>query len=344
MNKKYIYIIPLIIFFLNTVDVFAQKAERIARSSFSSTLLLVMEDSNGQPTSLGSGFVVAENIVASNLHVIENSSRGYAKIVGKDKKYNIEGVIGIDKKRDLVLLKVSLPSPSLELGDSNLTEVGETVYAVGNPQGLEGTFSEGIISGIRNISSSKLLQLTAPISPGSSGGPVLNSNGNVIGISVATFRGGQNLNFAIPVNYLKELLDEPSTLQVLADISNETGTKSIVSQIGDRSSEGVIGTQFVWDDYMAAVWYISGEFSFSLRNKFREPVKNVICLIVFYDSNDQPLDANLIRYEDVIPGGLAKRVSGETHDSVQGLTTPQKSARPQTKIEYRILDFDYLNN
>jgi hypothetical protein len=143
---------------------------------------------------------------------------------------------------------------------------------------------------------------------------------------------------------LKELLDEPSTLQVLADISNETGTKSIVSQIGDRSSEGVIGTQFVWDDYMAAVWYISGEFSFSLRNKFREPVKNVICLIVFYDSNDQPLDANLIRYEDVIPGGLAKRVSGETHDSVQGLTTPQKSARPQTKIEYRILDFDYLNN
>jgi hypothetical protein len=81
-----------------------------------------------------------------------------------------------------------------------------------------------------------------------------------------------------------------------------------------------------------------------LRNKFREPVKKVICLIVFYDSNDQPLDANLIRYEDVIPGGLAKRVSGETHDSVQGLTTPQKSARPQTKIEYRILDFDYLNN
>jgi hypothetical protein len=346
MSKKYSYIILLIIFSLNTVDVFAQRAEQIARSSFSSTLLLVMEDSNGQPTSLGSGFVVAENIVASNLHVIENSSRGYAKIVGEDKKYNIEGVIGIDKKKDLVLLKVSLPSPPLELGDSNLTKIGETVYAVGNPQGLEGTFSEGIISGIRNISSSKLLQLTAPISPGSSGGAVLNSNGSVIGISVATFRGGQNLNFAIPVNYLKELLDEPSTLQALGDISNETGTKSIVSQIGDQSSEGVIGTQFVWDSYVEyeLAFPNNGEFSFSLRNKFREPVKNVMCLVIFYNSNDQPLDVKLFQYEDVIPGGLAKRVSGVTHESVQELTTPQRNARPQTKIEYRILGFDYLNN
>lgn len=181
-----------------------QAAQQIAKKAFESTVLLVIEDANGQPVSLGSGFFISEGVIASNLHVVEGASRGYAKIVGQRAKFVIEGTVGIDQKRDLVLLKISAPrTPTLSLGDSDAVQVGEPIYAVGNPQGLEGTFSQGIVSSIRQVGSDKILQITAPIWPGSSDGPVLNAKGDVIGVAVATFRGGQNLNFAIPSNYLR---------------------------------------------------------------------------------------------------------------------------------------------
>ena len=121
----------------------------------------------------------------------------------------IEGVTAIDKTNDLVILKVPTGRVKpLPLGDSNVVRVGEAVYVAGNPKGLEGTFSNGIISSLRDKSTKERLQMTAPISPGSSGGPVLNSNGEVIGVSFMTLVGGQNLNFAIPVNLLKELIGQ----------------------------------------------------------------------------------------------------------------------------------------
>jgi S1-C subfamily serine protease len=179
----------------------AQTAQEIAKKAFGSTVLLVMEDANGQPLSLGSGFFVRDGEIASNLHVVEGAARDYGKLVGQKTKYDIEGITAVDPVWDLVVLKVSAARPQpLSLGNSDAVQVGEPVYAVGNPQGLEGTFSQGIVSSIREVGTDKLLQITAPISPGSSGGPVLNDKGEVIGVSVATFRGGQNLNFAIPSN------------------------------------------------------------------------------------------------------------------------------------------------
>ena len=166
-----------------------------------------MEDANGQPLSLGSGFFLEEDQIATNLHVVEGATRGYAKLVGKETKFNIEGYTAIDEKRDLIILKVTaFGTQAISLGNSDFAQVGETVYAVGNPRGLEGTFSQGIISSIRPVGTDKLIQITAPLSPGSSGGPVLNHRGEVIGVSVLTIRDGQNLNFAIPSNYLKTLL------------------------------------------------------------------------------------------------------------------------------------------
>jgi len=166
-----------------------------------------MEDANSQPVSLGSGFFVKDDIVATNLHMIEGAARGYAKIVGQKPKYEIVGIVGIDTQRDLALLKITgVRAPSLTFGDINQVAVGDEVYAIGNPQGLEGTFSQGIVSSIRQVGSDILFQITAPISPGSSGGPVLNAQGKVIGIAVATFKGGQNLNFAIPATYLATFL------------------------------------------------------------------------------------------------------------------------------------------
>ena len=160
-------------------------------------------------TTIGSGFFVDTGYIATNHHVIKGVEQISAKSVANQTKYTVEKIVAIDEKRDLAILKVSGPSPSiLSLENSDKIEIGETVYTVGNPIGLEGTVSKGIISSIRDFGSGPLIQIDAPISPGNSGGPVLNEKGKVIGVSVSGFQGAgvQNLNFAVPSNYLKTLL------------------------------------------------------------------------------------------------------------------------------------------
>jgi len=320
----------------------AQTAQEIAQKAFGSTVLLVMEDTNGQPLSLGSGFFVRGGEIASNLHVVEGASRGYAKLVGQKTKYDIEGITAIDPERDLVVLKISgARALTLALGSSDAVQVGETIYAVGNPQGLEGTFSQGIISSIREVGTDKLLQITAPISPGSSGGPVLNGKGEVIGVSVATFSGGQNLNFAIPSNYLKTLIGKAGTAKPLEQAKPIKAQRSIISDLGGRSSEGIEGGQLVWQYRYGS----SGDYSFSLRNRLRENVKKVFCLVIFYDAQGNPIDVDVVRHDGLIPAGLAKRVNSSVDKSVQALTTNTRAGAesPSTKIEYRILDFEIVN-
>lgn len=171
----------------------------------------------------------------------------------------------------------------------------------------------------------------------------MNSKGKVIAVSVATFRGGQSLNFAIPSNYLKALLAKPSPIKPLLGVQSTTRKRSILSGLGGRSTEGVIGSQFIWDNFIfrgvGYVGYYHGKYTFSLRNQLREPVRNVYCLVVFYDINNNPLDVDVIKYSSLIPAGLAKRVSGKVDGSVQKLTTQDGSVTPSTKVEFRILDF-----
>ena len=184
--------------------------QEIAQTALGSTVLLVIKRSWGR-SSLGSGFVVHDGQIATNYHVIKGIRSGYAKLVGGTTEYAIETILAVDKERDLAIVKVTgIRAPTLPLGDSDAVQIGDIVYVAGNPQGLEGTFSEGIISAIRpegnNLVQGTILQMTAPISPGSSGGPVLDDSGEVIGVSVGYYEGGQNLNLAIPVNYLKPLI------------------------------------------------------------------------------------------------------------------------------------------
>jgi S1-C subfamily serine protease len=298
-----------------------------------------MEDANGQPLSLGSGFIVRDGMIASNLHVIEGATRGYAKIIGQKEKYEIEGISAVDSERDLVVLKtLTARSRPLALGVSENVLVGETVYAVGNPQGLEGTFSQGIVSSIREVGGDKILQITAPISPGSSGGPVLNDKGDVIGVSVATFKGGQNLNFAIPSSYLKSLLAKLGPVLPLTQIKPNKTERSLVSGYGSRSTEGVIGVGFTWTNPICK--NCGGLYTFSLRNQLRSDIRNVYCLVVFYDSQGSPVDVDIIQYRELVPAGLAKRLSSRVDQSVQNLTKPDDSGNPRTKVEFRVLNFD----
>ena len=197
----------------------AEAARDIAKKVLPSVVLLVMEDDAGRPLGIGSGFFVRDGVIATNMHVIKGASRGHARLPGDETKYDIAGTLGSDSARDLVLLSVeNMKAPPLKIGDSSKAVVGDEVYAAGNPQGLEGTFSSGIVSGVRTVGEDHLLQITAPISPGSSGGPVVNSGGEVIGVSVATLEEGQNLNFAIPSAYLLPLISGTSKLTPLASM------------------------------------------------------------------------------------------------------------------------------
>ena len=183
----------------------------IAKTALASTVLVVMEDANGQLLSSGSGFFVERGIIATNLHVVDGVFRGYVKRVGRDKKYSITSIVAMDSQQDLALIRImDVSAPILSLGNSDRIQIGEPVYAVGNPKGyLEGTFTEGVVSGVREFQiGSRRIQISAPISEGSSGGPVLNSKGEVTGVAVSRLTEGQNLNFAIPSNYLKVLLSK----------------------------------------------------------------------------------------------------------------------------------------
>ena len=340
-NKKpFLYFIGLMLLLLCGINsANAQSPQQIAKKALASTVLLVMEDANGQPLSLGSGFFVKNGQVATNLHVVKGASRGYAKLVNQKTKYDIEGITAVDVERDLVILKISVPEAQvISLGDSDTVQVGTPIYAVGNPRGLEGTFSQGIISSIRKVGTDKILQLTAPISPGSSGGPVLNDKGHVIGVSVATFRGGQNLNFAIPSNYLKKLMEHIGPAKPLSQAKQGRSKRSILTNLGGRNSEGVTGGKLTWEyEYNQ-----TGNYAFSLRNQLRESIRNVYCFVIFYDTQGDPIDVDVVYFRDPIPAGLAKRVKSKVDGSVQKLTTSQGSLTPHTKVEFRILDFEIM--
>ena len=220
-------ILPVIVLvFCRISTVPAQTAPQIAEKALAATVYLEMQDSKGVPLGFGSGFFVGDNLIATNYHVIEGAARGTAKLVGRFSTYTIEGVTATDQTNDLALLKVTMSGINpLPLGNSSDVKIGETVYVAGNPKGLEGTFSDGIISSRRDPYTKERLQMTAPISPGSSGGPVLNSKGEVIGVSFMTLVGGQNLNFAIPSRYLTELLTESTPAKPLAE-----GNRSISAE------------------------------------------------------------------------------------------------------------------
>ena len=345
-NKKSLLpFIGLVLFlFCGITAANAQSPQQIAKKALASTVLLVMEDANGQPLSLGSGFFVRNGQVATNLHVVKGASRGYAKLVSQKTKYNIEGITAVDAERDLVILKISVPGAQIvSLGDSDTVQVGEPVYAVGNPRGLEGTFSQGIISSIRKVGTDEILQLTAPISPGSSGGPVLNDKGRVIGVSVATFRGGQNLNFAIPSNYLKKLMGQTGPVKSLSQIKPTVSKRSILDDLGGRSAEGVSGGKFPWAK-APSTWgtSYSGKYTFSLRNRLRKNVRDVYCFVIFHDKQEDPIEVDVVLLPNPIPVGLAKRVTSEVDKSVQLMTTRGDSKTPYTKVEFRILDFEIM--
>jgi len=167
----------------------------------------------------GSGFILDKaGHVLTNYHVVENHNRGIKVMLSNKRSYDAK-VVGTDQVHDLALLQIDAPNlEPVTLADSSALNVGQKVYAIGNPFGLSGTMTRGIISSIRSIGREQgeriedAIQTDAAINPGNSGGPLLNSRGEVIGINTMIETSGANqsagIGFAIPINTAKAVLDD----------------------------------------------------------------------------------------------------------------------------------------
>jgi S1-C subfamily serine protease len=164
-------------------------------------------DGVGQPIGSGTGFFVsADGLVVTNLHVIRGATDAVVRS-GEGQDLKLEGVVAADERLDLAVLKVAGSPPAVLRLAAAQPAVGERVFAVGHPLGLTNTFSEGMISGVRQRDERvMLLQTTTPISPGSSGGPLVSSTGRVVGVTTCGANQGQNLNFALSGRHIGEVL------------------------------------------------------------------------------------------------------------------------------------------
>ena len=170
-----------------------------------SVFLVYLNDSSGSPTALGTAFVIAPHLLATNAHVV---NAGTPVLAVGPVRLPLK-VVHVDEKNDLAVMAVGIDLVSKPLPLASLApSPGDQIFAIGNPEGLENTISQGIVSGVRTANNRDLIQITSPISHGSSGGPVLNSKGEVVGVAVGMLENGQNLNFAVPVKYVRALLDQ----------------------------------------------------------------------------------------------------------------------------------------
>jgi S1-C subfamily serine protease len=193
--------------------------EQVARSCTPSVMLIVSEGGN-EGLAQGTGFVVSpDGLLITNYHVINGGKRLAAKSYTGG-SYPVLQVVATDPKHDIAVLKIEGKElPFLQLDESSKVHPGSKVAVIGNPIGLESSVTEGIVSAVRTVEEfGDVLQISAVISPGSSGSPVLNADGKVIGVATFKFLKGEALNFAIPSKQVAEVL---VTAKTVATTGNE---------------------------------------------------------------------------------------------------------------------------
>jgi serine protease Do len=200
--------------------------------------------------SLGSGFIVdKDGYIITNNHVVEGADEIKVKLA--DGREFHARVVGRDPKTDLALIKISSlfhDLPVLSLGDSDRIRVGDWVLAVGNPFGLEHTVTQGIISATGRVIGAgpydNFLQTDAPINPGNSGGPLVNLNGEVIGVNSAIIASGQGIGFAIPSNMAKEVIaqlkDKGKVSRGWIGVTVQSITPEIAKAFGLKDAKGAL--------------------------------------------------------------------------------------------------------
>ena len=222
-------------------------------------------EGSGGGVATGSGFVVDDQgHILTNNHVVEGASKVTVKLGESDTVHDAE-VVGTDPSSDLALLKVEAPAGELHphaLGDSSAVEVGDPVVAIGNPFGLDRTVTAGIVSALQRqiqapdgFSISNVIQTDAAINPGNSGGPLINGEGEVIGINSQIETGGSGgegnvgIGFAIPINTAKSeiqaLIENGEVEHAYLGISGSEITPEVATDFNLPTAEGVIVQEVV---------------------------------------------------------------------------------------------------
>jgi len=192
----------------------ALSPKEIFNSASKSIVVIVTGDANGKPLMQGSGVAFGGGLVLTNCHVLEDA---YSVAVETQGKAYAASRLRNDKGRDLCSLTVAgLPSPKVRIGSVSNLSIGDKVYAIGAPRGLELTFTDGLVSSIRT---GQILQTTAAISPGSSGGGLFDEYGQLVGITTLTLKDSQGLNFAVPVEWATALASNQSGISAMQDRS-----------------------------------------------------------------------------------------------------------------------------
>ena len=185
-------------------------------------------DARGEKLARGSGFFIDKDRVVTNRHVIDGAYRAQVHL-NSGNTFPVKNVLAVDAEGDVALLRVEAPPHLVRplLLDPTSPQEGESIVVIGNPFGLEGSVTNGIVSAVRDIPGfGRIIQITAPISPGSSGSPVVNMNGQVIGVATLQITGGQSVNFAIPSERIAQLdraAQESSQQMSLGDLVAATG-------------------------------------------------------------------------------------------------------------------------
>ena len=209
-------------------------------------------ESRRKSTSLGSGVIIdgKRGFILTNAHVIERS--GNIKVVLEDEREFEAKIVGADPDSDLAVLQIDSKTrlPSIEMGSSDDLMIGETVIAIGNPFGFSHTVTTGVISAInRSVRSEEMvfhdfIQIDASINPGNSGGPLLNINGDLIGINTAIYAKAQGIGFAIPINKAKKIIADliqfGEVIQAWIGISVQKLDRKLAGYLNVPDKRGVV--------------------------------------------------------------------------------------------------------
>ncbi|ROL61897.1 serine protease [Bacteroidetes/Chlorobi group bacterium ChocPot_Mid] len=233
--KGFCSLLLLLVISLQYVNAQNKKFSQLIEEIKPAVISVIPCDEKGNSIGEGSGFFIDSDILITNYHVIDGAS--LVKIKFNDQNvYTVAGFLSVDYEWDLVLLKVTLPSTRkikpLKLA-KKYPKTGEKIFVIGNPLGFEQTVSDGIISSIRPIEGKgNYLQITAPISPGNSGSPVLTLDGLVSGVASFYYEEGQSLNFAVPFERIETLV--PGSLQEISKLKKSTTSEKENNNVLDE--------------------------------------------------------------------------------------------------------------
>ncbi len=200
-----------------------------------SVVKVCLFDSLGrEDESTGSGVIVLyDNVIVTNYHVIIGDTLSVEVMTDHGDRIGVKSVLAYDEAKDIALLELERAPgyPPMPIGNSTYLKKGNKVSAIGSPLGKLNTVSEGIISGFDKVGEVEMIQFTAPISGGSSGGALLNAQGELIGITSAIMTDGQNLNYAIPAYEINRVLDTEKVNLPFIDFYNLTEHENLLKTV-----------------------------------------------------------------------------------------------------------------